>query len=382
LDQTQAWQHAGALRFTAPEIVNNDYLRYKVFVLGMRGSGKTVFLSCMHRRLSVEHPENRFFIDIDDPDKEKQLDDTYREIVRPDLEWPPGSSVLSEYEFRCHHTTKDGPKLLFRIAYADYPGSAMEAAQGKEELVKEIRGKIASAHTVIALIDGHKVLQSIASENGREALHSDLKVLTRRLVHSAAKPVVFLLTKYDLLAGNYSFRRIRQELFASDDFRAFVKLRQILRLPLHLIPISAVGSNFATLDPATGRMKKVIGGVARPLNLEFALGCTVISQFKLFEEERLEGGWRASFREKASVVAQWLIDGHWQIPGIGVRISPRKILDSFELAGLPVEHRLSELLQYITKDEQSAVETVFEIMALRLAELRTKEPDIDLMLEN
>jgi hypothetical protein len=380
LDQTQAWQHAGASRFTAPDVVD-DHLRYNVFVLGMRGSGKTVFLACMHRRLSVEHTENRFFIDIDDPEKEKQLDDTYQEIVRPDLEWPPGSSVVSGYEFRCLHTTKDGPRPLFRIAYTDYPGTVMEAARGKEELVKEIRQKTASAHAIIALIDGHKVLQSMESENGLDALESDLKVLTRRLAHSAAKPVIFLLTKYDLLAGKYSLGRIRRQLFESDDFRSFVQLRRLLRLPLHLIPISAVGSNFATFDAATGRMKKIKGGVARPLNLEFALGCTVINQFKLFEEERLDGSWKATIREKTSVLAQWLIDGHWQIPGIGVRILPRKILESFELAGLSVENRLGDLLARIAKDEQSAIEIVFEIMALRLAALRAKEPEIDLTLE-
>ena len=176
---------------------------------------------------------------------------------------------------------------------AIYPGSALG---GRTDLgdadIAAIREGTEKAHAIIALIDGQKVLQSIEGRDVRDTLMSDLNILVSRLMHGAEKPVTFLLTKYDILDGVHSLLRIRQELFKSDDFRAIVKLRRAHGLPLHLIPISAVGSSFARFDPADGRMKKMVGGAPDPLNTEFALGCTVINQFKLFEEQRLERSFR------------------------------------------------------------------------------------------
>jgi len=383
-DKGELSQLRSGSRVTAPEVVDGQ-LRYKVFVLGMRGSGKTVFLACMHHRLAVEHPENRFYVKLDDAKQENQLRETFEEIINPDLEWPPGTLAITNYEFKCRHTTPEGAKNLFRIAYDDYPGSALG---GRTDLgdadITAIREGTEKAHAIIALIDGQKVLQSIEGRDVRDTLMSDLNILVARLMHGAEKPVTFLLTKYDILDGVHSLLRIRQELFKSDDFKAFVGLRRALGLPLHLIPISAVGSSFARFDPADGRMKKMVGGRSRPLNTEFALGCTVINQFKLFEEQRLERSFKAVVLRKLPPLLRFFTDeGWWEIPGLPFKLSPRRILGvlgGIQVAGMSFEDYLVELLKRVATDEKSAIELVFELMAARLSELRTREPATDLGL--
>src|SRR6186997_695314 len=112
-DKGQLSELSETPRSTAPEIVDNQ-LRYNVFVLGGRGSGKTVFLACLHRRLANEHDDNRFHIKCKDPDAETQLDGIYDEISGLTSQWPPGSSVIVDYEFQCRHRTPDGPFNLFQ----------------------------------------------------------------------------------------------------------------------------------------------------------------------------------------------------------------------------------------------------------------------------
>jgi len=131
-------------------------------------------------------------------------------------------------------------------------------------------------------------------------------------------------------------------------------------------------------------MKKMVGGRSRPLNTEFALGCTVINQFKLFEEQRLERSFKAVVLRKLPPLLRFFTDeGWWEIPGLPFKLSPRRILGvlgGIQVAGMSFEDYLVELLKRVATDEKSAIELVFELMAARLSELRTREPATDLGL--
>jgi len=381
-DKGQLSVLSGVPRSTAPEIVDKQ-LRYNVFVLGARGSGKTVFLACLHRHLANEHPENRFHLKCEPEEAEAQLDAFYQEVAGLESAWPPGSSVIADYEFQCRHNTPKGAVNLFRIGYTDYPGGAFDGTQafGAEEKQK-IRERTARAHALIVLIDGQKVLHTLEGRQGAAAaLHWDLFKLTRRLMDGAAKPILFLLTKYDILERTYPLLRIREELFKCKDFADFVDMQRSFGLPLHLIPVSAVGFNFAKYDAATGRMDKIPDGAPFPVNLEFALGCTVINQFKLYEDDRRDGGLVA----KAKAAGLWLwtfasnaVD-EFRIPGSPLSISIRKLLGVLRIGDLSLDEKLIDLLKRPIVDQKSAIETVFELMAVRMAELKVKEPATDLI---
>jgi hypothetical protein len=370
---------------TDPEVVDGQ-LRYNVFVLGTRGAGKTVFLACLHQQLRNEFPENRFHLKIDDVERENELNDIYLDIIDPSKDWPPPSGQLITYEFKCLHTLKRGPQDLFRISYIDYPGGVLGGRHRTElslEDIKTIRSQTEKAHSIIALIDGAKVLDAIKGRDKEGILRSDLDTLAARLAAGATKPVVFLLTKYDLLHGHHSLMRIRQELFKSLAFRGLVRLRSQFGLPAHLIPVSAVGFNFASFDPKTRRMRKLPNAAAQPHNIELALGCTVIDQFRLYEEDRRRRDPKTWLLRKTMDFTKWLgrivaSDPFWNIPGVPVKLNPLKVLYSVEIADVSLDEHIQNLVDRLAFDQQSAIDLVFELMAARLVELKVNEPAADL----
>jgi hypothetical protein len=51
--------------------------------------------------------------------------------------------------------------------------------------------------------------------------------------------------------------------------------------PVRMVPVSAVGDNFAWFDPATGKMKKQPDALARPYNVDVSLALTLYDHLKI-----------------------------------------------------------------------------------------------------
>src|SRR5262245_6972819 len=262
-------------------MIGGQELFFQVFVLGTRGSGKTVFLSALHNQLSVlDRKGDNFYVELESGADANLLRKIYGQIANSEAEWPAGTAGTKEFEFRCLHNTNGQAVPLFRFLYRDYPGGLLE--EDGAHAADYVREQTRNAHAILVLIDGQKVLQNLEGQTPKGAsLDDDLNTLIPLLQRGANRPVQFLLTKWDILHGHHTLQSVKDALLKNHNFRKFVGQRAALRMPVHLIPVSAVGMNFAHFDKTDMRMKKVKGGTCEPFNVELAIGMTIIDQIQL-----------------------------------------------------------------------------------------------------
>ena len=90
-------------------------------MLGPAGSGKTVFLASMDKKLSIQG-ESGFFLDIDGQEKRKRLKNIYAQIAT-DERWPNATDIqdISEWVFTCKVQTPNlGIYSPCKFNYMDY----------------------------------------------------------------------------------------------------------------------------------------------------------------------------------------------------------------------------------------------------------------------
>ena len=104
------------------------------------------------------------------------------------------------------------------------------------------------------------------------------------LMMLATCPVTFVITKWDLLRDidvdeNASLKLVKKQLLYIKGFRDLVEQHSGSRV-VRLIPVSALGPDFAAMDPA-GRMTKLPGAEVNPTNVDAPL-CALVPD--LFEQ--------------------------------------------------------------------------------------------------
>ena len=99
---------------------------YKTLVLGASGSGKTIFLASMFRKLSVQARDIGFRLEAASPEQKRILTNVYETMVDPDRPWPPGTrrdlSEVKQWEFSCWVNTATATHRVFNFSYLDYAG--------------------------------------------------------------------------------------------------------------------------------------------------------------------------------------------------------------------------------------------------------------------
>ncbi len=372
-------------------MIGGQELFFQVCVLGTRGSGKTVFLSALHNQLSVlDSRGDNFFVELDSPADANLLRKIYGQISNPDVDWPPGTARTKEFEFRCLHTTGAKTVPLFRFLYRDYPGGLLEddCDQGGDY----IREATKSAHALLVLIDGQKVLQSLEGQTPKGAsLDDDLNTLIPLLNRGANRPVQFLLTKWDILHEDHSLQAVKDELLKNHNFAKFVEQRANLKLPVHLIPVSAVGMDFARFDKNDMRMKKVKGGRCKPFNVELAIGMTITDQIQLLSVHKKSNVGRLliwitrAMRGSLGVLAtsleisQYVINLPSFVPVEGICRILKDASTSIQVNEDWLRSKIEEEARNI-RDQKSAVQSVMKIQALRRKAFETHFPESQLVV--
>ena len=74
--------------------------QFSVFVFGMRGAGKTVFLASMYHRLLAYSEKRGYFLKCLDERSSSELLDKFNEIAGPEG-WPEANQSSQEYVFEC-----------------------------------------------------------------------------------------------------------------------------------------------------------------------------------------------------------------------------------------------------------------------------------------
>ena len=255
---------------------------YSVIMLGPRGSGKTVFLSSMHQKLSKQGKRG-FFLKFDSAENRKRLINTYTALAT-DEEWPKATDMeeVSEWEFTCCVQTQTEGLPIYnacKFVYIDYAGGRLTEEMGEED--EEFNNKIKAADTMLVLLDGRRLCNLMRKErDGVIWVIRDLSNILGVVQNIRNKPVHFVISKWDIVEPHYSLQEIRDRLLEIEDFSDLVRIRNQVGVPVRLIPVSSVGKEFATLQ-SDGSMAKNLGVEPKPFQLEAPLACILPDKIKI-----------------------------------------------------------------------------------------------------
>src|SRR6266566_4420908 len=276
----------------APIEVGGDLPTFNLIALGGQETGKTVLLASMFHSLTTELHDGGFRLQTS-LDQSVQLTGLYQTLEDPDAAWPPGTSVgeTRSFTFECIASAGGAELPVLKFSYLDFAGElvgggpASRAALDQQEArQRDLEQRIDAAHALFGVIDGHRMLECLRGDPaGRSYIESSIVPMIGAL-RKAKCPVHFILTKWDLFGGcavpgepmdeNDRLMAVRNELMSHPQVRNLVEHRRREKRVVRLIPVSAIGRNFATMD-ADGRMVKSRNGRLRPLNVEIPL-CAVL----------------------------------------------------------------------------------------------------------
>ena len=124
-------------------------------MLGSSGSGKTVFLSSLYKRLSTQS-ELGFFLQVDTAEKRKRINNIYTQVAA-DEKWPAGTrySEVSEWTFTCRVQNPNDLSIYdaCSFTYLDYAGGRITEEADEEDESSEFNDKFKTADALLGLLD-------------------------------------------------------------------------------------------------------------------------------------------------------------------------------------------------------------------------------------
>jgi hypothetical protein len=255
------------------EIILNDSRKYKIFTLGTSGSGKTLFLASMFRHLSIPANVN-FFIKPENERQRSFLNRVYAQYVSTES-WPSSTrGETEEWNFICR---VQGEESLIhpvcKFSYLDYTGGRL--TDMNDEYEDRFPQALEQADAFLCFLDGHKILHLMSNKSdylSQEFVSFDLPYMLQ-VMQEKVVPVHFVMSKWDLLEGEFSLEMIQERLLEIPNFRNFLQGRVKAKSSAWLIPVSSVGKGFAVPEP-DGSMRKT-GILPSPFQVEMPFACVL-----------------------------------------------------------------------------------------------------------
>lgn len=260
---------------------------FNILSIGLDSAGKTVFLSSLYNKMSVYNAKYGFSLQAEDERQGARLTNLFHRISSPSDPWPIGSMESVEYTFNGLYPTVNGAITFCKFKYLDFPGGLIRAEGNFLDL--NLRKRITEAHSVIVLLDGKKIFDALNSKN--QAIFKDISFIIPFLnqVIGNKRPVHFVISKCDMLSPEeHSLSSVRSLLFSSSMFADYVRA-QANFAKVRLIPVSAVGFNFAKLAPDGHTIEKLENGVANPHNVQFMFSLAINDYFWAMTQKEYHG---------------------------------------------------------------------------------------------
>ncbi|MFI8273899.1 hypothetical protein ACIGBH_03125 [Streptomyces sp. NPDC085929] len=274
---------------SSPPVHEQSIPPFQIVALGVQGSGKTLLLASMYHRLRTPTGQS-YFLTTSHADA-LQLNHWFSQMADTASAdgWPPGTAKgeSRHFSFTVKTRTADGALPVLRLNYLEYAGELLTEPQAPGSTVQEeLLAHIEEADALIGIIDGNHIRQHLdGAAGGLMRLEKTLDALVPIMIEATC-PVSFVITKWDLLRDLHPDESTRLELVqdlltSNDQFRSLVKIHGAARV-VRLIPVSAVGPGFATVD-STGRIVKVPEGKVHPTRVDVPLSAVVPDLFDQVE---------------------------------------------------------------------------------------------------
>jgi hypothetical protein len=368
--------------------------QFEVFVLGTKAAGKTVLLAALYQYLSAQDNRgNGFRLSCDNSEQLRALNSILDDLQSPQNLWPDSSFTESTFNFKCVHTPLNGePISLFRFNYVDYPGGYITTEPEKiDEYVRR-------AHSILVLLDGQKIYDRLTdADGGGPNIYADLDKIVPVLSSCIGRPIHFLITKSDLFDFEVqTLDKITGVLLRHANLQNVVE-QLCDRGIVHIVPVSAIGRNFATY--AGGRMKRKPGARLEPFYVDLSIGLTLMDQIRVFRKfgsSNQRGPLKrlGLIRMMNRVVAELLkmkqrvteinTDSVFSIFTAMIPINIEAVLAGYEKCLQQANARLSttitgleEEIKRLTesiRDQDSALTAIVQIQAARVAAFEKKFP--------
>jgi len=227
-----------------------------VLMLGRRESGKTVLIASMWRELAFGGSAG--VLVTTDPEGDRiGLGELCKRIEDPENELPDSTPLgdAKRWTFIVKAMNKSGhEKEAFRFSCLDYAGEYVDKKAGDESVLAEFADALDNADIIMGVLDGQKIAHRMAGKPEPD-FSTKLRELSEILMKHRQKPLHFIITKWDLVAGKHSLEEVIKDLKEENPFK------RLLANPrmggVRFIPVSSLGLNgFVNEDPDTGKMKK------------------------------------------------------------------------------------------------------------------------------
>jgi len=254
---------------------------FNLIALGGQETGKTVLLASMFHRLTTEMSGGGLRLQTS-LDQSVYLTNLYETLTMPDEAWPPGTKVgeSRSFTFECVGSAGGDEFPVLNFNYLDYSGELLSGGNVSQAVLdqrvsrqKDLEQRIEAAHALFGIIDGQRMLGYLQGDPESQRYIRTSIIPMIGVMRKAKCPLHFILTKWDLFNGtassdeemdeNERLAEIRNKLMSEDPIRNLIEQRRGEKRKVRLIPVSAIGRQFATMD-AQGYMVKRKNGRLRP----------------------------------------------------------------------------------------------------------------------
>lgn len=366
---------------------------YNVVILGPSGSGKTVFLGSMYHKLSTQG-ESGFFLAVDDAQR-IILNQIYTEVAT-DETWPEPTQIvdISNLKFTCKIQTPKGIYSACQFQYTDYSGEILTDRKDDTTYIEKFNETIKNADVLLGLIDGSKLLSYIKGENSaRKWVIKELgNVLS--LMQNTDKSIHFIISKWDLIEGEYTLEEVRNHLLEIDQFRNIIMTRSNNsdinngnhrndhgKGVVRLIPVSSVGKGFAE-QQTDGSMKKT-GKLPKPYNIELPIACILPDKLKeelrkMINEENKKS--QEQIQEVKANLTLW--DKLKKYFGTTAKTILEKVAPKLPPQFQFSKEILTDIIDFIDQDLQTSVYNKETAAKERTEQLKAKKAEALVKIEN
>lgn len=253
----------------------------KIMPIGLSGSGKSVYLASLYEKLATKSRLHCYHLETT-IELSRMLANTYGTIASQGKGWPPATmgADYRDYDFDCIVETKHQKFCIMKLKYLDFPGGALN---GETEHNEEFDQRLETSDAFLILLDGVKIYRALrGDEQASNELEYDIRMLASQIYKHLKKPIHFLVTKWDVLNGSFELPKAIELLRRYTPFTDLVEKRSTLGRATRIIPVSAVGYNFATMD-SNGLMVKSKNGKATPIYVDIPISFLL---FDLIQEAK------------------------------------------------------------------------------------------------